>query len=136
VGAPADAIREFLQTLADPEMSLICAGHFRLMRILQPRFEQFLDGYALCQWLALQSSNQDLVGWVRVKFSSAVVDHTDLRIIYRTGLDGTELRAFGHRRDPESVYNRAAKRQCESSYDKIVPLCFTPQYGARRLMAR
>lgn len=54
--------------------------------------------------------DHDLAGWLRVKFSSTVADHADLRIVYRTVEDGTELRAFGHRHDPESVYYRATKR--------------------------
>jgi hypothetical protein len=54
--------------------------------------------------------DRDLSGWLRAKFSSTVVDRADLRIIYRTDARGIELRAFGHRHDPESVYFRAARR--------------------------
>jgi hypothetical protein len=54
--------------------------------------------------------DRELTGWIRVKLSSTVVDRADLRIIYRAVPKGFELRAFGHRHDPDSVYFRAAKR--------------------------
>jgi hypothetical protein len=38
------------------------------------------------------------------------VDRADLRIIFRPDGSGFELRAFGHRHEPESLYFRAAKR--------------------------
>jgi hypothetical protein len=54
--------------------------------------------------------DSELTGWSRVKFSSTIVANA-VRIIFRPDTDGIELRAFGHRHDPESVYLRAAERR-------------------------
>jgi len=54
--------------------------------------------------------DHDLNGWRRVKFSSGITDRTDLRIVFRPAEGGFELRAFGPRYDPESVYFKAASR--------------------------
>jgi hypothetical protein len=55
--------------------------------------------------------DHDLEGWWRVKFSSGVRKGAELRIIFRPIEDGFELRAFGHRHDPESIYFRLQTRR-------------------------
>lgn len=120
MGAPADAIREFTQTLIDTGIAAV-ASHVRVdiaaMRRAFPADDDFSAALRavsrrLRSLRTVDGSDLDytLIGWLRVKFSSTVVDHVDLRIIYRAGADGLELRAFGHRTYPESVYLRAAAR--------------------------
>jgi hypothetical protein len=55
--------------------------------------------------------DHDLSEWRRIKFPSGITDYADLRIIFRPTEGGFELRAFGQRHDPESVYQRAAARE-------------------------
>ena len=55
------------------------------------------------------SPDHDLGGWHRIRFSSGVTSAADLRIIFRRTKAGVELRAFGHRHDPESVYRWASE---------------------------
>jgi hypothetical protein len=55
--------------------------------------------------------DHDLAGWWRIKFRSGLADDADLRIVFRPDDDGFEVRAFGHRHYPESVYRRAVKRE-------------------------
>jgi hypothetical protein len=120
VGAPADAIREFTQTLADVPVVAV-ASHVRDdLFELRRAFASDDDFAAALRAVARrlrtlhvaggEELDHDLAGWLRIKFSSTVVDRADLRIIFRKTSDGIELRAFGHRHDPESVYFRAARR--------------------------
>ena len=52
-----------------------------------------------------------LTGWRRVRFPSRKGGHADLRTIFRANRNGSgvELRAFGHRNDPLSIYARALR---------------------------
>jgi hypothetical protein len=52
-----------------------------------------------------------LDGWSRLAFSSGNAARAELRVIFRAYAEGFELRAFGHRSDPESVYLRARARR-------------------------
>jgi hypothetical protein len=120
VGEPADAIREFARALADEKIAAVTSqvkADIAELRRAFPADDDFATALRAVsrrlRALAMARGSEldhDLAGWFRVKFSSTVVDDADLRIIYRSGPDGTELRAFGHRHDPESVYFRAAKR--------------------------
>jgi hypothetical protein len=120
VGAPADAIREFVRTLA--ELRFRAKPHHMKDDVADLR-RAFPSDSAFAQALRAVTNrlrnlragegvelDHDLDGWSRVKFSSGAVDHADLRIIFRSDRDGFELRAFGHRHEPESVYFRAATR--------------------------
>ncbi len=121
MGAPADAIREFNQTLTDMQIAAVVANvkaDVAGMRRAFPADDDFAAALSsvsrrLRSLRVAHGTDLDhtLSGWLRVKLSSTVVDHADLRIIYRAGAEGIELRAFGHRRDPESIYLRAAGRR-------------------------
>jgi hypothetical protein len=120
LGEPADAIREFVRTLVDlpiaakPQHVKVDVAELRrafqndeefarALRAVTRRLRNLRTGGAQLKY--------DLDGWSRVKFSSGNVDHADLRIIFREGQGEFELRAFGHRHEPESVYFRAAARR-------------------------
>jgi hypothetical protein len=121
VGAPADAIREFVRSLA--HLPIAAKPHHVKDDVAELR-RAFQSDEAFAQALRAVARrlrnlrtgdgailNHDLDGWSRVKFSSGNVDYADLRIIFRQDRDGFELRAFGHRHEPESVYFRAATRR-------------------------
>jgi mRNA-degrading endonuclease YafQ of YafQ-DinJ toxin-antitoxin module len=122
VGAPADAIREFVRELVklpivaqsshvkddiaelrraypqDDEFAQALRSVTRRLRNLRPDEGSELD--------------HELDGWWRVKFSSGIDEQrADLRIIFRPTKDGFELRAFGHRHDPASIYFRSLARR-------------------------
>lgn len=121
MGAPADAIREFVRELVklpiaarsahvkediaglrrafpqDDEFARALRSVTRRLRNLRPDEGSELD--------------HELDGWWRVKFSSGFDERADLRIIFRPIKDGFELRAFGHRHDPASIYFRSLARR-------------------------
>ena len=121
MGAPADAIREFTRTLAEIPVAAEPrhvkddiaalrralkedADFARALRAVTQRLRHLRPGEGA-------ELDHDLDGWWRMKFSSGIADYVDLRIIFCPVDDGFELRAFGHRHEPESVYFRAVARQ-------------------------
>jgi hypothetical protein len=121
VGEPADAIREFVRTLAD--LPIAAKPHYVKVDVaaLRRAFQNDEDFARALRAVTRRlrnlrarnaaQLNHDLDGWPRVKFSSGNVDHADLRIIFREDQGEFELRAFGHRHEPESVYFRSAARR-------------------------
>lgn len=105
MGAPADAIREFLNALDEAGVA-VYRGDLSFAKALRPvtahvRQLRFAKATAL---------DHDLDGWWRIKFSSRNVDRADLRIVCRVTVDSVELRAFGLRHDPESIYRKSVQR--------------------------
>jgi hypothetical protein len=120
VGTPADAVREFMHALID--MSIAAKPRHVKDDIVElrrafPKDEDFSRALRAVthhlRRLRPEEGNAldyDLRGWRRVKFPSGVTDYADLRLIFRPLKNGFELRAFGQRHDPESVYRRATTR--------------------------
>jgi hypothetical protein len=116
--AAADAIREFVRAL--PDASIVAEIRYvqddiSALRRAFPKDNDFSQ--------ALRSVSRhlrrlrpdtgaeldyDLSGCRRIKFRSGMTDHADLRIIFRSVGSTFELRAFGARHEPESIYRRAA----------------------------
>lgn len=120
MGAVADAIRELIATLG--EAGVEAKPRYVKDDIVELR-AVFKDDLEFARALRSVSKNigslrsakaigldHDLEGWWRIKFSSGNVDRADLRIIFRFSGDAIELRAFGHRHDPESIYRKSTNR--------------------------
>jgi hypothetical protein len=123
VGAPADAIRDLIRTivstgiLASPRY--VKDDIIELRRVF-PDDEQFARAIrsVTARLRALRKDEgvmltHQLRTWRRVRFSSGVSDHADLRLIFRVKGRRIELGAFGHRGDPESIYYRILSRKGE-----------------------
>lgn len=120
MGAPADAVRELVRALATLPIAAQPAqvrADLADLRRAFPRDDQFARAVrSVTRRLGSLRPDEgseldhDLVGWWRVKFSSGIDERADLRIVFRPIKDGFELRAFGHRYDPTSIYSRSVAR--------------------------
>jgi len=121
VATPADAIREFVRALATLPIAADPAhvkDDVAALRRAFPRDDDFTRALqSVTRHLhnlrpdKVSELDHELAGWWRLKFSSGIDQRADLRIIFRPTKDGFELRAFGHRHDPASIYFRSASRR-------------------------
>ena len=121
MGSPADAIREFVRALATLPIAAQPAHVKDDVADLRRAFPRDDDFAQALQSVTRRLRNlrpdegleldHELDGWWRVKFSSGIDERADLRIIFRPTKDGFELRAFGHRHDPASIYFTSATRR-------------------------
>lgn len=120
MGAPADSIREFLDALQDEHIAAVpryvrddiveLRAAFREDKEFAKALRSITARLRKLRSAGATALDHDLGGWWRMKFSSGNSDRSDLRIIFRVTTDAIELRAFGHRHDPESIYRKSARR--------------------------
>lgn len=120
MGKPAEAIREFTRALGTLRIRAKPRHLSDDISALRRVFQDDGNFAAALRSVTVQlpklgtyeakALQYDLDGWSRIRFSSAINCEADLRIIFRRTTTGVELRAFGHRHEPESVYLRATER--------------------------
>jgi mRNA-degrading endonuclease RelE of RelBE toxin-antitoxin system len=124
--SPADAIRRLVKALAnlpiDYDLRYVRDDLSNLRSVFPMDDENFASAVdATTHMLDLLMSqptigkelDHKLVGWRRVKYPSRSGGFANLRIIYRVDkkTNRVELRAFGHRNNPVSIYSMATRTE-------------------------